>query len=123
MKSTKVPYTTISTYTLDSQTIEDYFTNMEQTKKNTIKRQSTPSYYQGAYKSIEAFDVVMDFQRNSYNIGVAIAYLLRAGKKKDNPIKQDLKKAVDHLLKEIEYLEYEEQCNIGAEAPKDHLSK
>lgn len=123
MKSTKVPYTTTSTYTLDSQTIEDYFTNMEQEKKNTIKRQLTPNYYIGAYKGIEAFDVVMDFQRNSYNIGVAIAYLLRAGKKEDNPTKQDLKKAVDHLLKEIEYLEYEEELNAATKVAQDNLTK
>lgn len=62
-----------------------------------------PNYYRGKYKGIEAFDVCMDFSRENYNIGVAIAYLLRAGKKPGNPLAQDLQKAIDHLQKELEY--------------------
>lgn len=65
---------------------------------------AAPEYYIGKYKGIEAMDVVLDFQRDSYNIGVALAYLLRAGKKKDNPIVQDLEKAIVHLQKEIEFI-------------------
>jgi hypothetical protein len=52
----------------------------------------TPKYYIGKYKSIEAFDVVLDFQEDNYNLGTAITYLLRAGKKPNNPISQDIKK-------------------------------
>lgn len=63
----------------------------------------TPDYYLGKYKKIEAMDVVLDFQEDSYNIGVAIAYLLRAGHKPDNPKIQDLEKAVIHLQREIEH--------------------
>lgn len=65
---------------------------------------ATPKYYIGKYKGIEAMDVVLDFQRDNYNIGVAIAYLLRAGKKKGNPTVQDLEKAVVHLQREIEFI-------------------
>lgn len=65
---------------------------------------NTPKYYIGKYKKIEAMDVVLDFQEDSYNLGVAIAYLLRAGKKKDNPITQDIEKAIVHLKTELEHL-------------------
>ena len=62
-----------------------------------------PKYYIGKYKGIEAMDVVLDFQEDNYNVGVAIAYLLRAGKKLDNPMVDDLQKAVVHLQREIEH--------------------
>lgn len=84
----------------------------------------TPSYYIGKYKGIEAFDVCMDFARDSYNIGVAIAYLLRAGKKLDNPVENDLRKAIDHIQKELEYIAYDtEQSRTRADLTKDHLPK
>ena len=51
---------------------------------------TTPKYYIGKHKRIEAFDVVLDFQADNYNLGTAITYLLRAGKKPDNPITQDI---------------------------------
>lgn len=66
---------------------------------------STPSYYQGKYKGIEAMDVVLDFQEDSYNLGVAISYLLRAGKKPGNPKSQDIRKAIAHLKSELKHLE------------------
>jgi len=64
----------------------------------------TPKYYIGDYKNIEAMDVVLDFQEDNYNVGVAIAYLLRAGRKPENPMLQDLEKAVVHLQREIEHI-------------------
>lgn len=63
----------------------------------------TPKYYIGKYKQIEAFDVVLDFQEDNYNLGTAITYLLRAGKKPNNPIAQDIKKAIAHLERELEH--------------------
>jgi hypothetical protein len=72
---------------------------------------NTPKYYIGKYKKIEAMDVVLDFQENNYNIGVAIAYLLRAGKKKDNPITQDIEKAIVHLKTELEHLKKHGEFN------------
>ena len=93
MKSTKSPYETTFTSTSDSTMIEGY--SQEQTppnSQNTIKRKLTPSYYLGKYKDIEAFDVCMDFQRDNYNLGVAIAYLLRAGKKEGNPMDKTSKR-------------------------------
>jgi len=62
----------------------------------------TPSYYIGKLKQIEAKDVVMDFQPDNYNLGTALTYLMRAGKKPNNPITQDIRKAIDHLKFELE---------------------
>lgn len=120
MKSTNKPYKTTSTYTSDFQMTDDYTqdTTMH-TSQSTTNQRLIPSYYLGKYKGIEAFDVCMDFARDSYNIGVAIAYLLRAGKKEDNPKAQDLRKAIHHLEKE---LEYEERINPLPHATEDHKS-
>jgi len=89
----------------------------------------TPKYYIGKYKSIEAFDVVLDFQEDNYNLGTAITYLLRAGKKPNNPITQDIKKAIAHLERELEHqahkssnhLEYFEYHNASAKLNPDGM--
>lgn len=65
---------------------------------------ATPKYYIGRYKKIHAMDVILDFQEDSYNVGVAIAYLLRAGRKEDNPREQDIQKAIVHLQEELKHL-------------------
>lgn len=65
---------------------------------------SAPKYYIGRYKKIHAMDVVLDFQEDSYNIGVAIAYLLRAGRKIDNPKENDIEKAIVHLQQELMHI-------------------
>lgn len=64
---------------------------------------SKPKYYIGKYKKIEAMDVVLDFSEDNYNIGTALTYLMRAGKKPDNPITQDLEKAIVHLQRELKH--------------------
>jgi len=66
-----------------------------------------PEYYIGKTHKYEASKVVEDFQADSYNLGTAITYLLRAGKKiyKDNPELskiEDIKKAIHHLEFELE---------------------
>lgn len=66
-----------------------------------MKERITPQYYIGKTKGIEAMDVVLDFQADNYNIGTALTYLMRAGKKPDNPIRQDLMKAIAHLEAEV----------------------
>lgn len=66
---------------------------------------STPNYYLGKYKKLEAMDVVLDFQEDSYNLGVAIAYLLRAGKKPGNPKGKDIQKAIAHLKAELKHIQ------------------
>ncbi len=44
------------------------------------KQKEVPNYYIGKKYKIEARKVVEDFQGDNYNLGVAISYLLRAGK-------------------------------------------
>ena len=120
MKSTKSPSKTTFTYTLDSTMTErSGEQEVSQDSPSTTNKKLTPSYYHGKYKGIEAFDVCMDFARDSYNIGVAIAYLLRAGKKENNPKAQDLRKAIHHL--EIE-LQYEETFNATLDTTEDSKS-
>ena len=75
----------------------------------------TPSYYIGKTLGIEAKDVVMDFQPDNYNLGTALTYLMRAGKKPNTPITQDIKKAIAHLKFELE-----RQAKLSAE--KDEQS-
>ena len=118
MKSTTLQYETTSTSTSDFTTTGEYG---GQTPKpeNTTNQKLTPSYYLGKYKGIEAFDVCMDFARDSYNMGVAIAYLLRAGKKEGNPKSQDIRKAIHHLEKELEY----ERIDPTPQATQDDKSK
>jgi|TARA_R110000796_G_scaffold1983_6_gene7982 spermidine/putrescine-binding protein len=62
-----------------------------------------PDYYEGKYKKIEAMDVVLDFSEDNYNIGTALTYLMRAGKKPNNPITQDIEKAIVHLQRELKH--------------------
>ena len=63
---------------------------------------NTPNYYKGTTYGIEARKVIEDYQADNYNIGTAITYLLRAGKKDGNPITQDIQKAIDHLNFELD---------------------
>jgi hypothetical protein len=69
---------------------------------NQQEMSKTPSYYIGKTLGIEAKDVVMDFQPDNYNLGTALTYLMRAGKKPNNPITQDIRKAIAHLEFELE---------------------
>jgi hypothetical protein len=69
---------------------------------------STPKYYIGKYKGIKAKDVCHDFEL-SYNLGSAVCYLLRAGKKEGNSAEQDIRKAIDHLHFELELIELRKQ--------------
>jgi hypothetical protein len=124
MKSTKSPSKTTFTYTLDSTMTErSGEQEVSQDSPSTTNKKLTPPYYHGKYKGIEAFDVCMDFARDSYNIGVAIAYLLRAGKKPNNPIVNDLLKAIDHIEKELEYIGYDcERADSTFDTTEDRKS-
>ncbi len=64
-------------------------------------RADVPEYYVGKTHKYEASKVIEDLQADNYNIGVAIAYLLRCGKKEGNPVEQEIKKAIDHLHFEL----------------------
>jgi hypothetical protein len=68
-----------------------------------------PNYYIGSVYGYEARKVVEDYNL-SYNSGVAVSYLLRAGVKSSNSLSQidkeidDIKKAINHLNFEIDKL-------------------
>ena len=72
----------------------------------------TPEYYKGTYYKLEGHEVIEDFCGDNYNLGVAVAYLLRAGKKEDNDISKDIKKAIDHLHFELKRQEHLKNPNI-----------
>ena len=68
------------------------------------KKTPEPTYYSGKKYGYSARKVVEDFQPDSYNLGTAISYLLRAGHKPNNPIEQDIQKAINHLQFELDRL-------------------
>tara|TARA_R110001606_G_scaffold103240_1_gene225930 strand:- start:376 stop:636 length:261 start_codon:yes stop_codon:yes gene_type:complete len=67
------------------------------------KQTTEPSYYSGQKYGYSARKVVEDFEL-SYNVGTAVSYLLRAGKKEGNPAEQDIQKAINHLHFELDKL-------------------
>lgn len=74
---------------------------LRETEDNLIKEMiRSPKHYQG--RSLEVIQVIEDFDLG-YNLGNAIKYILRAGKKDDRAV--DLKKAVWYLEREIKNAE------------------
>ena len=71
-----------------------------------------PSYYSGTKYGYSARKVVEDFNL-SYNVGTAVSYLLRAGKKEGNPAEQDIQKAINHLHFELDKLFKESDIKTG----------
>ena len=70
---------------------------------------SIPNYYKGTVYGYEGRKVLEDFNLN-YNLGSAVTYLLRAGKKiyvndssKDSAI-ADIEKTINHLHFELDRL-------------------
>lgn len=82
-----------------------------------MSKENTPSYYIGKYHGIEAINVVFDFAHDNYNIGTALTYLMRAGKKPGNPMSQDIQKAIVHLQRELEHQLTNEQSIQGNDIP------
>ena len=76
------------------------------------KETTEPSYYSGTKYGYSARKVVEDFDL-SYNCGVAVSYLLRAGKKEGNPAEQDIQKAINHLHFELDRLYSESKVKTG----------
>lgn len=72
-----------------------------------VEEVDTPNYYKGIFKGIKANEIIDDYLL-TYNIGTAVTYLLRAGKKPNNPKKQDIQKAIDHLKFELELIKKQE---------------
>lgn len=68
-----------------------------------IKNVSHPSHYADG-REYEPKDVIRDWDLN-FNLGSAIKYISRAGRKSGNSIIQDLMKAKQYLEFEIEAFE------------------
>ena len=66
---------------------------------------STQLHYETG-KNYDIIDVCKDYALN-FNRGNIIKYVARAGKKKDEL--QDLRKALDYLQREIDYLEQKQK--------------
>jgi hypothetical protein len=84
---------------------EKLIKNLENMSPIDLDYKSTPepSYYSGKKYGYSARKVVEDFQPDSYNLGTAISYLLRAGKKEGNDGGvEDIRKAINHLHFELE---------------------
>ena len=79
-----------------------------------------PSYYVGEHKGIEAMDVVLDFQHDNYNLGTALTYIMRAGKKPGNPMSQDIIKAIVHLKRELNH-QKQIELNEGSNTLSKHI--
>lgn len=72
-----------------------------------------PPYYKGK-NGMEAIDVIEAFNLN-FNLGCAVKYLLRCGKKLD--ALEDLRKSIWYIQREIKNLEAAEQKQKDAACP------
>tara|TARA_B100000424_G_C22536206_1_gene306109 strand:+ start:63 stop:335 length:273 start_codon:yes stop_codon:yes gene_type:complete len=83
-----------------------YYYDLERNMDISIKKNDIPIYYES--KGIEARKVIEAFQPDNFNIGTAISYLLRAGKKiyvngsPTDSMREDISKAIAHLKFELE---------------------
>ena len=64
-----------------------------------------PRPYPPYYEVLPGVDLASIIGAWSFNMGAAAKYVFRAGKKPGNRAQDDLAKAVDHLLKEIQRLD------------------
>ena len=88
----------------------DYKRNMDTNNKTaleTAKERNVPDYYIGSVYGYEARKVIEDWDL-SYNVGVAVSYLLRCNYKHDSPF-EDIQKAINHLNFELDKLNNREQ--------------
>lgn len=86
-----------------------YFYDYTRNKSEEVEQTRViPSYYKGNTYGYEARKVVEEFQPNNFNLGTALTYLMRAGKKtyvNNNPeesMVEDIRKAINHLQFELD---------------------
>ena len=79
---------------------------------------STQLHYENG-KGYDIIDVCKDYALN-FNRGNIIKYVARAGKKKDEL--QDLRKALDYLQREIDYLEQKQKEYIKQKIDRQYGS-
>ena len=77
-----------------------------------------PPHYNDHPSGIECIEIVEHF---NFNIGNAIKYTWRAGLKTPDP-KQDLRKAIWYLNREIERLTCKEKTNSNEHGPQGSLT-
>ena len=98
-------------------TEECYYNTEENTEKEISNMGNDavkhPTHYAGGRK-YEPKDVIRDWDLN-FNLGNAVKYLARAGRKDD--IVQDLKKAQEYIQFEIEAIEAEREVSSEKEYP------
>ena len=87
----------------------DYTRNIDEAKEviKDLKSNPIPNYYVGNTYGYEARKVVEDWDL-SYNVGVAVSYLLRCNYKHESPF-EDIQKAINHLQFELDKLNNREQ--------------
>ena len=83
----------------------DYTRNRDDVSE--LKDNPIPNYYIGNTYGYEARKVCEDWDL-SYNVGVAVSYLLRCNYKHDSPF-EDIQKAINHLQFELDKLNNREQ--------------
>lgn len=83
--------------------LNEFFNGLRGIKMNETVNH--PEHYQSE-SGMEVIDVIEAFDLN-FNLGNAIKYILRAGKKDDEC--EDLKKALWYLKREVKNLELEEE--------------
>ena len=64
----------------------------------TSGSEQTPKHYEG---EVQPWDIIYALKLG-FNLGNAVKYIFRAGKKDGNSFHQDIKKAIDYLKKELE---------------------
>jgi len=84
-----------------------------------IDKKEIPEYYKGK-NGYMAKDVIANFDL-TYNIGTAVTYLLRAGKKEGNTTEQDIRKAINHLHFELDEIVKPSNTKTGALTPGGKL--
>ena len=72
-------------------------------KKIDYKKVIQPHYYSGNVYGYSAKDIVDDFNLNAWK-AQAVQYILRSGKKEGSSAEQDIQKAINVLIFEIERL-------------------
>ena len=87
----------------------EYYYEFDRNKSEFVNytENPTPNYYVGDVYGYKAKDIIYDYDL-TYNLGTALTYILRAGKKKENGMtdndkrKEDIQKAINHLKFEYE---------------------
>lgn len=74
-------------------------------KKSVKEKVNHPDHYKEG--GMEVIDVINAYShvRNSFALGNAVKYILRAGKKNPSTYTEDLKKAIWYLQEEVDFVE------------------